>query len=60
VKKKFGQGSVQQLYELAFCMWVLTYELNKCQSIHADFAKDGGPIQALVELVLLAPCEKAV
>jgi V-type H+-transporting ATPase subunit H len=59
-KKKFGQGSVQQLYELAFCMWVLTYELSKSQSVRADFAKDGGPVQALVELVSLAPREKAV
>jgi hypothetical protein len=27
-KKKFGQASVQQLYEIAFCLWILTYELN--------------------------------
>lgn len=59
-KKKFGQGSVQQLYELSFCMWILTYELNKSQSVRSDFAKDGVPVQALVDLVSLAPREKVV
>jgi V-type H+-transporting ATPase subunit H len=58
--KKFGQGSVQQLYELSLCMWILTYELNKSQMVRTDFAKDGVPVQALVELVSLAPREKVV
>mmetsp|Transcript_24719 Transcript_24719/g.69389 ORF Transcript_24719/g.69389 Transcript_24719/m.69389 type:complete len:519 (-) Transcript_24719:189-1745(-) len=58
--KKFGQASVQQLYELAFCMWILTYELNKSYSIRSDFAKDNVPVAALVELVSLAPREKVV
>ena len=59
-KKRFGQGSVQQLYELTFCSWILTYELNKSQMIRSDFAKDGVPVQALVELISLAPREKVV
>lgn len=59
-KKKFGQNSVQQLYELTLCMWILTYELGKSQNVRADFAKDGLPVQALVELVSLAPREKVV
>jgi V-type H+-transporting ATPase subunit H len=59
-KKKFGQASVQQLYELTFCMCILTYELNKSQSIRADYAKDGLAVTALVELVSLAPREKVV
>ena len=50
-KKKMGQGSVQQIYEMSFCLWALTYELNKSQMIRAEFAKDGVPVQALVELV---------
>jgi V-type H+-transporting ATPase subunit H len=58
--KKFGQGSVQLLYELAFCLWILTYELSTSQLVRADFAKDGTPIQALVDLVSLAPREKVV
>lgn len=58
--KKIGQGSVQQLYELTFCMWLLTYELNKSNLVRAEFAKDGAPVQALVDLVSVAPREKVV
>jgi V-type H+-transporting ATPase subunit H len=59
-KSKVGSGSVQQLYELSFCLWILTYELNRSHTIRADFAKDGQPVLALVELVSLAPREKVV
>ena len=58
--KKFGQGSVQQLYELTFSMWVLTYELNTSFPIRADFAKEGIPVQSLCELIAAAPREKVV
>lgn len=58
--KKFGQGSVQQLYELTFSMWILTYELNSSWPIRADFAKEGVPVQALCELIASAPREKVV
>lgn len=58
--KKFGQGSVQQLYELAFSMWILTYELSTSYLIRADFAKEGVPVQALCELIAAAPREKVV
>mmetsp|Transcript_24715 Transcript_24715/g.52010 ORF Transcript_24715/g.52010 Transcript_24715/m.52010 type:complete len:526 (+) Transcript_24715:203-1780(+) len=53
-------SSVQQLYELAFCLWCLTYELNDSADVRADFAKDGLPVMALVELVSSAPREKVV
>jgi V-type H+-transporting ATPase subunit H len=59
-KNKVGQGSVQQLYELTFCLWILTYELNRSHKIRENFAKDGQPVLALVELVSLAPREKVV
>ena len=59
-QQKFGQGSVQQLYALSFCMWILSYELNTSWSIRADFAKEGVPVQALCELVAAAPREKVV
>jgi V-type H+-transporting ATPase subunit H len=59
-KKKFGQASVQQLYELTFCLWILTYELNVHPLIRADFAKDGLAVSALVEMVSVAPREKVV
>lgn len=66
-KKKSGGGStggvsasVQQLYELSFCLWNMTYELNGSASVRADFAKDGQAVIALVDLVSSAPREKAV
>lgn len=55
-----ANSSVQQLYELAFCLWCLTYELNNFADVRADFAKDGLPVMALVELVSSAPREKVV
>lgn len=59
-KKKFGQASVQQLYEITFCMWILTYDLNTSYSIRTDFAKDSLAVSALVDLVSVAPREKVV
>lgn len=62
-KKKIPAGSsasVQQLYELTFCLWTMTYELNGSASVRADFAKDGMAVAALVDLVSMAPREKVV
>jgi len=59
-KKKIGQSSVQQLYELTFCLWTLSYELNTNYTIRSDFAKDGLTVAALVDLVSIAPREKVV
>jgi len=59
-KKKIGQASVQQLYELSFCLWTLTYELNAQYTVRADFSKDGLSVAALVDLVSIAPREKVV
>jgi V-type H+-transporting ATPase subunit H len=53
-------SSVQQLYELTFCLWCMTYELNGSASVRADFSKDGQAVAALVDLVSLAPREKVV
>lgn len=55
-----ANSSVQQLYELGFCLWCLTYELNNFADVRADFSKDGLPVMALVELVSSAPREKVV
>ena len=57
---KTSNASVQQLYELTFCLWTMTYELNNSSSIRADFAKDGAAVAALVDLVSIAPREKVV
>lgn len=62
-KKNLGTGSsasVQQLYELSFCLWTMTYELNGTYSVRSDFAKDGLSVAALVDLVSIAPREKVV
>lgn len=58
--KKKAQTSVQQLYELVFCLWILTYELNGSYQIRADFAKDNLAVSALVDMVSIAPREKVV
>lgn len=55
-----SSASVQQLYELTFCLWCLTYELSNFADVRSDFAKDGLPVMALVELVSSAPREKVV
>jgi V-type H+-transporting ATPase subunit H len=59
-KKKMGQASVQQLYEITFCMWILTYELNRSAAFRQDFAKDSSAVSALVDLISVAPREKVV
>lgn len=59
-KKKFGQASVQQLYEISFCLWILTYDLNSSYAVRQDFAKDSLAVSALVDLVSVAPREKVV
>ena len=59
-KKKIGQASVQQLYEICFCMWVLTYDLNDSHAIRQDFAKDSLAVSVLVDLISVAPREKVV
>lgn len=58
--KNKPSASVQQLYELCFCLWTMTYELNGSASVRADFAKDGQVVNALCELVASAPREKVV
>jgi V-ATPase subunit H len=59
-KKKMGQASVQQLYELSFCLWSLTYELDNNYAVRCDFAKESLTVAALTDLVSIAPREKVV
>jgi len=54
-----NSASVQQLYELSFCVWALTYECNSSASIRATFARDNA-VHSLVDLVSSAPREKVV
>mmetsp|Transcript_6219 Transcript_6219/g.7878 ORF Transcript_6219/g.7878 Transcript_6219/m.7878 type:complete len:521 (+) Transcript_6219:147-1709(+) len=57
---KSGNATVQQLYELTFCLWCMTYELNGSPNIRADFTKDGAAIAALTDMISSAPREKVV
>ncbi|KAL7510954.1 hypothetical protein ACHAXN_007869 [Cyclotella atomus] len=54
-----GSASVQQLYELCFCLWTLTYECNSSPAIRATFARDNA-VHSLVDLVSSAPREKVI
>jgi len=54
-----SNATVQQLYELTFCIWALTYECNGSYTIRATFARDHA-VHSLVDLVSSAPREKVV
>eukprot|EP00584_Thalassiosira_punctigera_P005082 CAMPEP_0172535042 /NCGR_PEP_ID=MMETSP1067-20121228/7212_1 /TAXON_ID=265564 ORGANISM="Thalassiosira punctigera, Strain Tpunct2005C2" /NCGR_SAMPLE_ID=MMETSP1067 /ASSEMBLY_ACC=CAM_ASM_000444 /LENGTH=506 /DNA_ID=CAMNT_0013319935 /DNA_START=142 /DNA_END=1662 /DNA_ORIENTATION=- len=54
-----NSATVQQLYELCFCVWALTYECNSSATIRAAFARDNA-VHSLVDLVSSAPREKVV
>jgi len=54
-----SSATVQQLYELCFCVWALTYECNSSATIRATFARDHA-VHSLVGLVSSAPREKVV
>jgi V-type H+-transporting ATPase subunit H len=54
-----NSATVQQLYELAFCLWALSYECNSSAIIRATFARDNA-VNSLVDLVSSAPREKVV
>lgn len=58
--KNAGSTTIQQLYELTFCLWCMTYELNASPNIRADFAKDGSAVAALTGMVSASPREKVV
>lgn len=58
-KSKDSGASVQQLYELCFCLWTMTYECNNSASVRTHFARDGA-VNSLCDLVASAPREKVV
>jgi V-type H+-transporting ATPase subunit H len=60
-KKQLGQASAQQLYELVFCMWIITYDVTASFATRQEFARDNGAaVSALCDLVAMAPREKVV
>jgi len=58
--KRNSSTTIQQLYELTFCLWCMTYELNASPNIRADFCKDGSAVAALTGMVSASPREKVV
>lgn len=59
VRKKAVGASAQQLYELCFSLWALTYECVGSPTVRAAFARDGA-IRALTDLISSSPREKVV
>lgn len=58
-KGKKNQPSSQQVYELCFCLWTLTYECNNDPMIRAAFHRDR-VVNTLVGLLHSAPREKVI
>lgn len=56
---KKNSASVQHLYELCFCLWIMTYECNDSEEMRSHFHRDQA-VAALVDLVATAPREKVV
>lgn len=51
--------TIQQVYELCFSLWTMTYDLDSNTSIQQSFTRNG-TIHALCQLLALAPREKVV
>lgn len=56
---KKNAASVQHLYELCFCLWIMTYECSSSDEMRSHFHRDQA-VAALVDLVATAPREKVV
>jgi len=56
---KKNSASVQHLYELCFCLWIMTYECSTSEDMRCHFHRDQA-VFALVDLVATAPREKVV
>ena len=52
-------ASVQQLYELCYCLWLLSFDVNSNELIRSHFHRDGA-VPRTVELVAASPREKVV
>lgn len=58
-RRKETGASVQQLYDLSFALWSMTYECNESYFMRSSFVRNGA-IKSLCELVTRAPREKVV
>ena len=50
---------MQQLYELCFCLWAMTYDCSNSATIRAAFTRDGA-VKSFCDLIASAPREKVV
>lgn len=57
--KRPNGASAQQLYEMCFCVWAMTYDCNLSSHVRATFARDGA-VKSLCDLITSAPREKVV
>ena len=54
-----NDGSVQQLYELTYCLWLLSYDCRHNALLRKHFYRDGA-VPHLCDLVVAAPREKVL
>jgi len=59
LQPKEGNSSVQQIYDLTYCLWLLSYDCKTSLSIQKHFHRDGAVV-ALCDLISAAPREKVV
>jgi hypothetical protein len=53
------RASVQQLYELSFCLWLMSFEVETSDTIRNHFHRDGA-VSVVCDLVSASPREKVV
>ena len=54
-----SRASVQHLYELCFCIWLMSYDVEYSEGIRNHFHRDGA-VGVLCDLVAQSPREKVV
>lgn len=53
------RASVQQMYELTFCLWLMSFDVESNEAIRSHFHRDGA-VGVLCDLVASPPREKVV
>ena len=53
------RASAQQLYELCFCLWLMSYDVESSDAIRNHFHRDGA-VAVVCDLVASSPREKVV